>query len=303
MTNTGFFVQYTSPKIADKLQATLGLRYDYASFKFNTPNGPNSEAESRSFDKFSPRLSFVYAATSALSLKLMAGRAFRTPAPSELFGANTFFLASNIRDLKPEVVTTFELGSDLKISKGLNWRLNLYRTTFEDQIAYSVTNANLSTNLYSLENFGIENEFQFVVKQFDGFLNYAYAERIDEEIVDPTVAINKELTWVPQHVANVGLKFTTAKYYISVQSHYQGSVRRRSSDEDPVTNNARGKEVKSWITCDAKVSFKPLGKGIDIGVMATNLFNEKGFLLKNNLYPFDYQIPGRSVLLDIRLAF
>jgi outer membrane receptor protein involved in Fe transport len=304
MINTGFFAQYTSPKIANKLQATVGLRYDYASFKFNTPNVANSKDESRAFDKLSPRLSLVYTANHNWSLKMMAGRAFRTPAPSELFGSNTFLLASNIRNLKPEIVTTFELGSDLKISNGLNWRLNLYRTIFDDQIAYSITNANLSTNLYSLENFGIENELQFAFYQFDGFLNYAYATRLDEEIVDPTIAISKHtLTWVPQHVANIGVKYTVAQYYFSIQSHYQGAVKRRPSDQDAETTNIRGKEVKRWLTFDAKISFKPPEKNIEVGVMGTNLFDEKGFLLKNNLYPFDYRIPGRRILLDIRFMF
>jgi outer membrane receptor protein involved in Fe transport len=302
MINTGIFAQYTSPRLGDKLQATLGARYDYSTFNYNALDG-GGQKESRSFDKFSPRLSLVYSVNKRIAIKLMAGRAFRTPAPSELFGSNTFLLASNIRDLKPEIVTTVELSGDFQLSNSINWRVNIYNTQFNDQIAYSVSNFNLSTNLYSLQTLGVENEFNFAVGKVDGFINYSYAQRLDEKIVDPTISISKTmLTWVPQHVVNAGLKYSQRSYYFSIQSHYQGSVNRRSSDRDSESDNVRGSIVKSWITFDLKASIKP-ADNIEIGLVGSNLFDEKGQLLKNNLYRFDYQIPGRRLLLDVRFTF
>jgi iron complex outermembrane receptor protein len=302
MINTGIFVQYTSPKLLDKIQATIGGRYDVARFRFNALDDNNQE-ESKSFEKFSPRVSIVYTASEKLSLKAMAGRAFRTPAPSELFGSNTYLLASNIRNLKPEVITTIEFGSDLQVSRSLNWRLNLYSTRFNDQIGYSVSNFNLSTNLYSLETIGGETEFLFAVNKFDGFLNYSYAQRVDEEIVDPTISISKNtLTWVPQHLANVGLKYNERNFYISMQSHFQGAVARRSSDRNAAADDARCTQVGSWMTVDLRAVYKP-SEEIEIGLMGTNLFDEQGELLKNNLYSFDFMIPGRRLLLDLRLTF
>jgi hypothetical protein len=53
---------------------------------------------------------------------------------------------------------------------------------------------------------------------------------------------------------------------------------------------------------DLRFVFKPITE-IEIGLTGTNIFDEKGKLLKNNAYAFDYQIPGRSILLDVRLMF
>ncbi|MFZ6008760.1 MAG: TonB-dependent receptor plug domain-containing protein, partial [Bacteroidota bacterium] len=299
--NTGVYFQYTASTANEKLSATLGLRYDYSTFNFSALDEPGVPEESKSFDKLSPRLSLVYSATDKLTLKLMGGRAFRTPAASELFGSNTFLLASNIRKLRPEVVTTFELASDFTITENINWRFNAFRTEFNDQIAYSVSNFNLSTNLYSLTSLGFENELIFQVSNFDGFFNYSFVQRQDEEIVDPTIALSKsDLTWVPQHIVNLGLKYSRPKYHLALQTHYQGAVQRRTSDRDPAFDAVRGKDVSSWITFDLRMNFK-LTEGLDIGLIGTNITGENGKLLKNNIYAFDYQIPSRSILLDIRL--
>jgi len=299
--NTGVFLQFSSPKIAEKVAATLGLRYDYSFFDFNAVDA--SGTESKSYDKLSPRLSLVFTPNEKLSVKLMAGRAFRTPSVSELFGSNTFLLASNIRKLQPEVVTTFEFASDYSVSSNVNWRLNIFRTSFNDQIAYSVSNFNLSTNLYSLTTFGIENEVAFKIGKIDGFVNYSFAEREDEKIVDPIISVSKTtLTWVPQHLANIGVKYGFGRGYVSAQSHYQGAVNRRASDTDDASNEIRGAGVDSWATFDLRAAYH-VSENVEIGLFGTNLGDQKGKLIKNNLYAFDYQIPGRTFFLDFRVMF
>lgn len=298
--NTAVFAQFTT---GNKLKATLGIRYDYATFNFNALDNPDGGEESKSFSRPSPRLSFVYSPNEKLSFKLMAGQAFRTPAPSELFGSNTYLLASNIRTLKPEVITTIEFGMDYSIGGNFNWRLNAFHTSFEDQIAYSVSNFNLSTNLFSLTTFGVENEFTFKAGALDGFLNHSFARRLDEEIVDPTILVSKsKLTWVPSQIVNLGLKYGFEKYYVSTQAHYQGSVARRDSDRDDTSNAMRGETVDGWITLDLRLSYK-FSENVEVALNANNITDTKGYFVKNNLYPFDYQMPGRLLLLDLRVRF
>jgi outer membrane receptor protein involved in Fe transport len=301
--NTAVYAQFSTGLANNQLKATLGLRYDYSTFKFNALDKSEVNEESKSYDKASPRISLVYNASDKISIKAMAGQAFRTPAPSELFGSNTYLLASNIRQLKPEVVTTFEVGMDYSVTSNFNWRFNAFRTEFSDQISYSVSNFNLSTNLYSLTTLGIENEFTFKAGSFDGFVNHSYAQRLDEEIVDPTISVSKtELTWVPQQIVNACLKFTQPGYHIALQSHYQGVVNRRDSDRDPAFDSLRGKTVDSWLSFDIRGSVK-INDNIELGLITTNITDTKGMLVKNNLYAFDYRIPGRSVMLDFRFMF
>jgi outer membrane receptor protein involved in Fe transport len=299
MLNTGIYLQYTSPKWGNMFQLTAGLRYDNSSFKYNDIFVENAKDEKKSFDKVSPRLSLIFSATDNLTFKLMGGQAFRTPAPSELFGSNTYLLGSNIGELKPEVITTIELASDWKISKNWIWRLNGFYTQFDDQIAYSEANFNLSTNVYSLNTMGIETELIFKYSNFEGFFNYSYAQRTDEEIVDENIEISKsKLTWVPQSIANVGVIYKIGNLNVSLQAHYQGAVNRRSSD----SNSSRADKVDSWLTADARAAYK-FGRNIELGLIGNNIFNEKGYLLKTGAYPFDYRIPQARVMIDLRLMF
>jgi iron complex outermembrane receptor protein len=298
--NTGVFAQYTSPKLFDRLSITAGSRYDYLSFKFNDAAG----VKSRSFSRLTPRLSLVYTASEKLTFKLMGGQAFRTPSPSELFGLNTYLLGSSPNTLKPEVITTFEFASDFAISKNVNWRFNAFHTEFDDQIGYSPAAGNYSANLYSLTSSGIENEFMFKMGGLDGFLNHSFVVRQNESINDATISESKsQLTWVPQNVVNLGLKYSMQNFTVSGQAHYQGAVNRRLSDTaSPIYNAIRGTQVDSWTSFDLRLTYKPTDM-IEIGLIGTNLGDVTGKYVKYGKLPFDYQMTGRTILFDVRLMF
>ncbi|WP_185233400.1 TonB-dependent receptor plug domain-containing protein [Teredinibacter franksiae] len=88
----GIYAQ-SSYNWGDKLESTLGIRYD------------NSKLAG---DNISPRISFIYFPTSDHSLKLIYGEAFRAPAANEYFTKNNPALIGN-PDLKAETVATTEL--------------------------------------------------------------------------------------------------------------------------------------------------------------------------------------------------
>jgi iron complex outermembrane receptor protein len=249
----------------------------------------------------------------------MAGRAFREPSITELFGANTFSLASNPRRLSPEVIRTYETAIDWLINKYVNLRLNLYRTRFENQIAYSLQNNNLSTNLYTLTIGGAESEILVSYNKFSGFFNYSYNKRLGEFIQDKTITKDtKGTTWAPQHTANIGITWSDDKYTYSASVQRQGQTYRRLSDLGPVdpisglnTNpvpysvqypNYRPLVVPAWINVNLRFSYK-LNDMIQLGVFAMNAFNSHQELLKNNYYPFDYQRETRRVMFDVNVVF
>src|SRR6185436_3633979 len=115
---------------------------------------PGRPRRERTFDEVSPRFALVFLPTDTVSLKLLSGRAFRAPTPTELAGAHTFSLASNIEQLEPESIATTELESQWRATRWLTVRADLFHTRFENQIAYSAANFNLSTNLYTTETSG-----------------------------------------------------------------------------------------------------------------------------------------------------
>ena len=291
------FSQYISPKFGNKLQGTLGLRYDEQRFKYRDIDN-NNALLSKSFSQVSPRIGLIYFVSPNLTIKGLAGQAFRAPTPTEMFGTNTYTLASNIEDVKPEVITTYELATDWRINDLLNLRLNGYLTDFANQFAYSVANANLSTNLYSLTTMGFETEIMLVKDRWSGFFNYSYAHRIDEEILDETIAESDELTWAPKHLGNAGVTYEFRYGYYSISGHYQGEVKRRMSDNNLVTSSFRPETVRPWTEIDIKLAINPY-KHIELGLQIKNLFDSRGMLLKNNAYIFDYERPGRQFIADI----
>lgn len=313
VTNLAFYAQFISGEfLSDKLTVTLGARYDMEFFNYIKIDEPNRPTANKSFSQFSPRLAVVYKANEDISLKLLYSKAFRAPAPSEMFGAHTFTLASNIDQLKPEIINTAELALDWKINSHFNWRTNIYHSQFDNQIAYSAANNNLSTNMFSFTHRGLETELLFGYSMFSGFVNYNYIVRVDENIIDPTIKKMDELTWEPTNRFNFGFTYTLAKLNLSVAGHYQGVVNRRTSDIGlqvlPLGVNVeldmdkyRPTEVKPWLTLDLNAKYK-ITDYLTFGIAATNLLDKEYYLVKNLGFPFDYRQEGRRVLGFITLT-
>lgn len=302
------YAQLITPKIIeDRLQVTLGVRYDLQRFEFNAIDIEGSPKEAKSFDKLSPRVGVNFYATKQLIFKLFAARAFRYPSPTELFGSNTFSLASNIRNLKPELLTSFEFATDWQVNQYLKWRNNLFYSNFENLIGYSVANANLSTNIYSLATAGIETELNFQYKNLGGFANYSFAQRVNETILDSTISISaNRTTWVPAHVANLGITYTRENLNLALVGRYQGNVYRRDSDNSIELIRYRRPNTNAWTNLDIRAAytfhFKYI-KTVELSLLLTNVLGTKQFLNKNFAFPFDYQLEGRRFLAGLRFIF
>lgn len=305
MTSTGWYAQFSSGKLLGAgLTLVLGVRADRTAFDYTRVYEPGKPGGSKSYANTSPRLALVYMPSERLAIKLMTGKAFRAPAPSELAGANTYTLASNIEQLKPETLQTTEAAVDWIISPRFNWRTNIYRTKFSDQIAYSLANANLSTNIYTLTTQGLESELLYAVGGFRGYLNYSYAQRVDEQVLDETIALSRDtLTWEPASRIKLGVIYSRNAFTAAVNLLHQGRVQRRHSDITPETAAYRSDSLDPWLGVDARVSYT-LNKRLQLSLSATNLLDsDKIRLVKNMAFPFDYKGEERRVSFAVKGTF
>lgn len=309
---TGVFAQFDSGELlGTTLKAVAGVRLDRMAFDYTKIYEVGRPTGSRSFSNTSPRLAVVYTPKPNLAFKAMFGSAFRAPAPSELAGANTYTLASNIEQLKPETLQTAELAVDWIVTPNLNWRTNLFRTKFKDQIAYSLENVNLSTNLYTLTTEGLETELLFGFGAWKGFVNLAYARRTDEEIRDRFVQPEQgRLTWEPSIRIKGGVIHARGPWTFSANLLHQGAVQRRGTDrglqELPLpgvdVDRFRSAEVDSWLRVDARAAYT--FRRMTMAVVVQNLFDsQKIRLIKPQAYPFDYQGEGRKASVVLRVGF
>ncbi|MDQ3265030.1 MAG: TonB-dependent receptor [Myxococcota bacterium] len=301
--NLGLYLQGASGRVFNNLVSlTAGLRFDTQFFNFTDISLAERPVTFKTFQQLSPRLAAVVHPTDSLTFKAIAGRAFRAPAPLELFGANTWAVGSNIHELQPELVTTYELAADWKVLPQLTWRTNAFHTTFENQIAYG--SALVLVNYYSRVNAGAETELLFAqelpgVGQFQGFANYSFVTQLDETVQETTFEPSEALTWAPSHLAKLGVGYKRGAFSASVQGLYQGEVLRRSSDRlIPEYLSLRPDRVPAFVTLDASVSYQLLDWA-RLGIQATNLFDAKGQIVKGGDYAFDYQIEGRRVFATL----
>lgn len=309
LTNVGAFMQFSSGNaLGEKLKATVGLRYDNEFFNYTTTEGQKN----KSFDQLSPRIALVYNSKMGTTLKLMGGQAFRAPTPTEMFGANTWTLAANLAELVPEEITTAEFELKQKLSEPLSLGINTYYTKAAGQIAYSLGNNNLSTNIYDLTHAGFEAGLQAESDKWAGFFNAAYVMRLDESIY----AAEKEwvsehqdkLTWAPAITLNAGAFYHANSFSFSLSGHYQGEVTRRDLDNVTpteyqavgLTAPPRPEVVQAWFSLDSRMAYK-ISK-FEVGLTGTNLLNSEIFLAKSLKYYFDYKMPARRVGVFVKIS-
>ncbi len=343
--NTAIYAQLTTGNwISEDFQVTVGVRADKLSVDYNEVYGYDADtdttyiyeergeprpAKSKDFSKTSPRLAGVWTASDALVLKLMWGKAFRAPTPTEMAGAHTFSLASNIAQLDPELITTTEFQMDWTLDRNHVIRANIFSTEFENQIAYSTANANLSTNIYSTKNLGYEFEFIGNYGNWNWFANLSIVQRQDETVLaffedgSPEFSPHtSDIKSEPGTKVNMGFAYDFGDFNLAMTMHHHGKVERRDSDQRTIPdvdycgggyaqlplgvcvpdnfnlNGHRGSSVSSWTTFNAKASYE-FTDGFKVNLEVKNLFDEDYALIKTGPFPFDFQGIGRQVMLSL----
>lgn len=300
----GAYLQYISPWLLnDKFQVTASGRFDRQWFTYKQIYEAEKPSKSKSFEQFTPRIAAVIKLNEKISLKAIFGQSFRYPTPTEMFGSNTWTLASNIEQLEPEKSTNYDFAINIKPNNQFKIKLNGYYVDFENQIAYSNQNNNLSTNLYSLKTAGFEIDMRYKINKISGFGNFSYAHRLDETIKDTSIIEHPdEITWASAINANLGLNYTHSKFYLSLWAHLQGPVNRRDSDIDELNSNFRPDQIDMWVNLNTKVAYRITSKS-EIGVLVQNLLDQDQYLVKNNLYAFDYKRHGIRTMVDFTVRF
>ncbi len=307
--NTGIYTQLTTGKLLGQdLTATIGARYDMYYYDYtNLSTGTN---EHRFVNHISPRFTLVYQPKQNFTLRAMYGNAFRVASPFEQFISNSIITGTNQTNIKPEEINTYEFTADWSLSRKWNIRNTYFYSSFLNQIRSS---GGIFTNVLNTTQHGVETELQYRSKKIIGFANYSYVQRLSEESTDPTIAISNSLIYYPNHSANIGVVYTAKKFEYTIQSHFQSSVDRRSTEKGIVTSGSnmgvnmdelRGAKVDAWTLFDANILWF-INYKLQARFIVNNVFNKK-YAFVNNLngltpQPFDYQQAGRRIMLSVKL--
>jgi len=292
--NYSLFSQYRlKTKLLNYTGLTLGARYDS-----NSVYG----------DTFNPRGGIVSKPIKNLTLKVLAGTAFRAPTSQESFSETENDRIAN-PDLAPEKVVTYEMGIGYRIVDNWLFEINGYRNELTDMIVSNVPIGDLNNdgdqerqnrNVGKAVLMGIEIKNTFKLgSSFSGFASATIQEGKqkdnktdeDEEYDIPNIA---------KYKGNIGITmylFDHTSLY--VVGHYVGE--RTTAESNPRDH------VDGYFSLDMSLlSKKFFHDKLDFSLRINNVLNtsygDPGIRSANgNNYPTQMQYPGRNFLFNIEV--
>lgn len=277
-----YYALYAQDEItlSDKLMAYLGGRYDNWTTEgfieqVATPGAYRNVYNARSQDHFSPKASVVYRPQEKTTLRASVGNAFHTPVLRDTFGwwtPSTGKVYLPNPDLKPETVTSWELGAEQQVGAGTLLRATyfenylkdlIYRT--EDATTQSIANAGKG------EVKGIELEVR--QRMANGLTAFANVTFNDPKITDnsaKTATEGKYMTNTPRKMANIGLQGVQGPWSGSLMGHYAGKI--YGNDENKDTVSGVYGSYDAYFVVNAKLSYA-IRKGLKFSLSADNLFD------------------------------
>jgi iron complex outermembrane receptor protein len=219
------------------LQINIGFRYDFAKYfdglfiiaypSYSIEFISRFEDKAmpvKNWDAFCPRFSAQYKYSESDRIYLSVARGFRAPILDDMTRTGkkkgTFKIANP--GLKPELITTCELGADVEIFRDIAFRGSLYYSIGKDFMYYSSTGDSVNMgykivpvltkkNISKVEIYGLETELKYEFnKNLAAFANYAYTHAVVKENVVNDTQVDydlsgKYLTDVPNHKVTAGI--------------------------------------------------------------------------------------------------
>ena len=132
VTSTGFFVQ-DEVTVSDRLEVTLGLRYDDIEFDVSDAFlADGNDSGTRSIDDVSPSIGFLYDVSARHALYGSIATAFETPTTTEF--ANPDGSGGFNPSLEPQKSTSYELGVRGAVFENTRYELVVFKIDVDDEL-------------------------------------------------------------------------------------------------------------------------------------------------------------------------
>ncbi|MEN6413605.1 MAG: TonB-dependent receptor [Veillonellales bacterium] len=294
-------------KMNDKLSLTLGARYDswksYDGMNQDNRNGVKSPTyySDRSDSAFSPKIALQYTMADKSNLHLSWGKSFQAPdlytmyrSYDSISGGVTTHYEGN-PDLKPQKVTSIELGWNKKI----NEKTNISAAYFHNDITNIIYQQTLSPTLKKQQNAGegstngveLEISRQFTAN-WSGFFNYTYQRATISSNPAVPASEGKLVQNAPEQMLNFGVDYQKNKWRANLSGSYV-SKRYTTDGNTDIVNNVYGSRDPYFIA-NTSVAYQWDSRNtVTFGV--NNLFNRQ--------YYNTYVAPDRSYSLQLTHKF
>ncbi|RKH12750.1 hypothetical protein D7X74_23050 [Corallococcus sp. CA047B] len=259
------------------LTLTFGLRVDATQL-------PNVDAAGtldgrKTVVRVNPRVGLVIAASDALVLKALYGRAFRPPTPQELVERipDTDYNQGRFEGnplLQPATVDTFELGADLIQAAG-DTRVRVRGNAFLQNFSSPITPVDTSGNIVPLRNrelgvrvYGVEAEARLEAsKRAAAWVNASLSRAQDLELPGQS----RLLTDVPQARFNAGVSMPLGDW-VNLDVVVRSGAERRNNSRSTL-ELIRRYEIPAYSLITAQLRSEPILEHFEVTLFAQNLFD------------------------------
>jgi iron complex outermembrane receptor protein len=289
--------------VIDKLKVYIGGRFDSwqtkGSYFTNTAPASAVTYASRSASSFNSKLSAVYQAADAVTLRASFGQSFRAPTNNDLYAYAQIFGITSIGDpnLKPEHGRTWEVGGEWRVSDKLKANATYYQTILKDLITnFRLSNVPIVSkriNAGKAKINGIELAAEAGLTNWLT-LNASYAyigSEMLENSVDPA-SVGKRLIDSPKNIVNMGFAAQQGPWTGMLNANYSSKVFSTAQNTDTAEGVPGSYDALTVVNAKVGYVFSRAVKG---AVAINNLLDKKA-------YSF-FLLPGRNVTAEMDFSF
>jgi outer membrane receptor protein involved in Fe transport len=271
-----------------ELSITIGGRFDF---------------DSQIGGVFNPRTGIVYEPCKNLVFKLLYGRAYRAPAPSEQY--QYFGYATGNENLKPEIINSTEFGLSYR-HKTTTQTVSIFQNYLTDMIyAASLNSVDPDNKYYNIgknSSRGIEYENKVLLgKNIYAWLNYTYTISENSDTISDDNSVYSQQDVAP-HKFNFGVNVSFLKYinwntylfYRSKMERFMVKLEDGNYEvQDPIGNYA---------IINSTLQIKNILKNLTISCSVFNLLDTK-YYSQDNEHLHQPTQPGRQMLVSLNYSF
>lgn len=294
----GLFVQ-DEWSVAERWIAQLGLRFDdWRNYEGSvaTPGWPSGQIfrdyPTRNHSALSPKVGLNYRLNTDTIFRTSWGSAFRAPSVYELYRSSrigtTFYNANP--DLKPETITTFDLGLDYRPWRGADFKATLFENRMSDLIytgpTYFVAGVRNRDriNAEAAESRGITMSLaQKLFGQWQANASYTLTH---SKVLKNSLSVaseGKRLTSLPKHQATFGISWENSTWSLAANTRY--ASKQYSEDDNSDVLSGVPRSYDAYVLTEVKASYR-IDRNFTASLAVDNLFDRAYFSF--------YQAPGRN---------
>jgi iron complex outermembrane receptor protein len=271
-----------------KIGITIGFRYDI---------------DSEIGGVFNPRMGLVIEPANKLYCKFLYGKAYRAPSPAEQY--KTFGFVRGNKDLRPEIINTFEFSLSYKTKHSIH-TINLFYNKLYDVIYSPIVTSINPTKYYNIgknNSRGLEYETKLVLgKELYSYFNYSFTISENTDTINGIDTTYNHEDIAP-HKINFGINYSFLKYFnFNLNAFYRSKIDKFTVYRSGIPLGKVQNNIGDFIILNSTIRIVEPIKHLQFSISLYNLLNTK-YYSQDNEHLTQPSQHGRQLIASIICTF